>query len=761
MDEDDFDYLPRGNTNRLSVPNDPALLAVYELYKTPLTAHRQLLSEHNRETFAEALNGPGQVPTLSDLCVRQLAKCGNAHVPAAVRQDPLKMRIHYDSLDVDLPLRECYYVEDVSYWRRVVLAKCSDTCLVLKGLNDYDWRGKGLSLKYVELVEACPAALWPEEEMSQLAVLIQDQVRSMDIRHLQSLTEYAFRKVGHEEDDSEPDITSEESAGIEISSDEPMTPVDGGEEEGEEEERGSYSPSAHSKVIGFNTKFMVDYSDDEDASGGERRKRRRERNAARQRLRDLKAAKEAEHEERRRRRSEARKSREPEPRNKRKRKQRIAGAFDIRVEPEPDDGEDKVMDKRNKQRYLQHLQHINYPEDDCTHIDLSFVRHFVNLVSLSLEFLGPAVGRDYHQRHTLFSIKDMVRLARGLAALQQLQIFRLRNSRLSNFKLYTLCRALRLLPHLEVVDFGYNQMTDDCGPELGILLERPNMLKSLELEYNRLDARAMAAIGEALQRPSVTRLEYLGLAHNKMSGDSLGILCNRIKGTEHVEELNLSGIDASPRTFVDEIGDLMRHHDPLRRLTMVAIPLGFKLGTRLICALSANMKITHFDCRDCDLDEDEELDADIIVRRNTFLNENTFISDTERFPSMADVLEFAKTLKHPMVQKIEDDMARKEECIRYYPPPTPSVHSIRTQTLVVEESEYDIWQALGITTKTTTAATPPEDMVNNASSSSVLNKEPFIYKPNEFTLEEFRAHVFLPGTSNRHSYFMKQRQSAL
>lgn len=757
MEDEDSDYLPLPNTNSLSIPNDPVMLAVYELYKPPLTANRNLLSERNREFFAEAFNDADQVPTLADLCVRQMAKRGNANVPDEVLQDPRKMRIHYDSLDVDLPLRECYSIEDASYWRRVVLAKSSETCLALKGLQDYDWRGKGLSLKYMELVEACPAALWPEKEMTELAELIKDHVRFMDIRHLQPLSEYAFRKTKREEVDSEPEITSEESGGMEISSDEPMTPEDV-DEEGEEEEEGAGSIASDQKrAIGFNTKFTLNASDDEDDSGNERRKRRHERNVARQRLRDLKAAREAEHEERRRRRSEMRKPKEPEPRKKKKRRQRIKGTFDIRVEPEPDDGDDKVLDKRNKQRYLTHLQQLKYPEDDCVHIDLSFVRHFVNLVSLNLEFLGPALGRKYHKRNVLFSIKDMVRLARGLVALQQLQIFRLRNSRLNSFKLYTVCRALRLLPLLEVVDFGYNQMTDDCGPELGILLERPQMLKILELEYNRLDTRAMSAIGEALQRPNPSRLEYLGLAHNKLSGDSLSILCNGIKGTEHVEELNVSGIEANPRTIVDQLGDLLRHHDPLRRLIMVAIPLGAKLGTRLICALTANMKVTHFDCRDCDLDEQEEFEANVAVRRNIFLGENGFVTDTQRFPSIGDVLEFAKTLKHPMVQKVENDMARKDECLPFCPTPSPSVQSLAAQSLVAEESEYDIWQMLGITKKVTKDAPPVEELVKKVSSVSVI-KEPFVYKPNEFNIDEFRAHVFLPGTRNRHSYFMKERR---
>ncbi|EDV50213.1 uncharacterized protein LOC6545848 [Drosophila erecta] len=755
-EEDDSDYLPLPNINSLSIPNDKAMLAVYELYKPPLTANRHLLSERNREIFAEAFNDPDQVPTLADLCVRQLAKRGNTDVPEAVRQDPRKMRVHYDSLDVDLPLRECYFVEDASFWRRVVLAKSSDNCLALKDLQDYNWRGRGLSLKYVELVEACPAALWPEKEMSELATLIRDHVYSMDIRHLQPPSEYAFRKVEREDDDLEPDITSEESGSLEISSDEPMTPEDGGEEGEEEEEEAGSTASGRKKSIGFNTTFKIIFSDDEDDSDNERRKRRQERNVARQRLRDLKAARDAEHEERRRRRSAMRKPKEPEPKKKKKRRQRIKGAFDIRVEPEPDDGDDKVLDKRNKQRYLMHLQQVKYQEEECTHIDLSFMRYFVNLVSLNLEFLGPALGRKYHQRNVLFSIKDMIRLARGLVAMEQLQIFRLRNSRLSNFKLYTVCRALRMLPLLEVVDFGYNQMTDDCGPELGILLERLLMLKSLELEYNRLDTRAMASIGQALQRSNHSRLEYLGLAHNKLSGDSLSILCNGIKGTEHVEELNVSGIETNPRIFVDQIGDLLRHHGPLRRLKMVAIPLGSKLGRKLICALVANTKVTYFDCRDCDLDVQEEFEANVAVRRNIY-GETSFVTDTQRFPSIADLLEYAKTLKHPMVQKVENDMAMKKKCLPYCPTPTPSVQSVRVQSLVAEESEYDIWQMLGITKKVTKVASPVEELVKKVSSVSVV-KGPFVYKPNEFNMEEFRAHVFLPGTSNRHSYFMKERR---
>ncbi|XP_020800100.1 uncharacterized protein LOC110177627 [Drosophila serrata] len=745
MDEEDYGYLPPWNTNTLSVPNDPTLIAVYELYKSPLDANRLLLSERNRETFAELLNGPSSVPTLADLCVRQLAKRGTAHIAADVLENPLKMRIYYDSLDVDSPLRECYFVEDMSFWRRVVLAKCSDKCLAMKGLNEYDWRAKGLSIKYVELVEACPATLWPEKEMTKLALLIRDDVRNMDIRHLQSVTELRFRKAGFNDNDSEPIVSSDASNGMEISSDEPDTLE---EEEGEEEEE---EKDEYFGLFPVKQVTAIAFADDNDTI--KRRRARQERNAERQQLRDKKAqrAENKAHQE-----TTSAKNTSEGQRRKRPRKQKITGAFDIRVEPEPEDGEDKVMDKRNMERYLNYLKKFEYPEDDCWHIDLSFVGRFVNLVSLTLEFLGPAeMGRNYHKRHLLFSVRDMVHLARGLSFLDQLQIFRLRNSRLNHLKLYPLCRVLRTMPSLEVVDFGYAQMLDDCGGLLGILLDRPRMLSSLELEYNRLDIRAMLAIGGVLQRHNTGRLQYLGLANNRLGAEALSVLCSHLKDTDHVEELDVSGIEVNARYFTTEISNLIRYHEPLRQLRMVAVPLGVTLGRHLIRALNTNTKIIHFDCRACDLDLELELEADIIIRRNIYQFENRFVRDTEQFPETVDLLEHAKRQHHPIVNQVASELNRREECLRQYPcmlqPEVPVEVPPEVQE---EESDYDIWEALGVTTKKITVHIETRSDTNV---SSTTFKTQHAYEANSFDLNEFRQLVYQPGPGNRYSYFQKHR----
>jgi len=216
-DSSDENCLAPLNTNTFGIPNEPDLLVEYELYKTSMGTKR-LLSECHREVYTEAFIENERLGTLADLCVRALAKLGTKYIAPPVKQDSLKMRIHYDSLDVNLPLKDCYFVEDARFWRRVVLAKSSDKSLSFKKIDEYDWKGMGISLKYVELVESCPAAYWPEQQMAELGQLVRKYVQSMHIKHLQSLTDHSFSH--YVESEPELDVTSDESDAPDISSDE-------------------------------------------------------------------------------------------------------------------------------------------------------------------------------------------------------------------------------------------------------------------------------------------------------------------------------------------------------------------------------------------------------------------------------------------------------------------------------------------------------------------------------------------------------------
>lgn len=209
--------LPPRNINTFCIPNEPELLDVRQLYRTsPDTTN--LESEKQHEVFADAFIDNERLGTLVALCVRTIAKRTARQIPRAVREDPLKLRIYYDSLSVELPLQDCYFVEDLRFWQRVVLAKSRDKSLALKKIDQYDWRGAGISLKYVELVEACPAASWPERQMAELAYLVREHMHTLHIRHLESLTDRAFNY--HIQSDPELDVTSDEPESLDISSDE-------------------------------------------------------------------------------------------------------------------------------------------------------------------------------------------------------------------------------------------------------------------------------------------------------------------------------------------------------------------------------------------------------------------------------------------------------------------------------------------------------------------------------------------------------------
>ncbi|SPP80231.1 uncharacterized protein LOC117583444 [Drosophila guanche] len=763
MDLADSEYAGHPHHARIMcLPNDLLIRLEHETHKPSLSI-LSLQSEQNREIFAEAFI-EGHSDTLANLCVKALARRGFRNVPQMVLERPEWLRVFYDALDVDLPLVDCYFIDDQRYWQRVVWAKSPDKLLRMKSWHEYDWRAKGLSLKYVELVEDCPAAYWPEAQMAALAALIQEHVSAMHIKRLQVLPEVVFAK----NDESEPEIviSSESSEKEDISSDEPDTEEDVAlgedEDEDEEEPTAKRAPSvsaaepktgsdAQRKSASFGAVHIVSSSSESssDEETAERRRARQGRNAARQQLRGMAAEKRAKRLQRRLRRQKMLEDRlrSVEPKKKSKRKKAIKGVFDIPVDPEPSDNEEQFADMRNRELCLRHHKRISYPTELCHHIDLGFVRHFGQLSSFTLEFLGPA-DTNYQSYQSKFSYDDMRRLAKGLLQLQHLQIFRLRNSLVDSLHLSILARALRSMDSLETVDFGYDQMEDDCCNALQILLDRPKMFKALQLEYNKLGANSMEVIGTALARHKEDCLEYLGLAHNPLCDNALGKLFHHIHGTGHVHSLNISAIEGAPSKVVviaRDIAFLLRHHQPLRRLQMAAIPLGSAAALPLLRALEGNHKILYFDSRACGLDEDQEFQADIIIRRNNYWVTN---------PPTDDICHLIKNRKHQLMQQMEREYGTYKECVLSRPPlSSSSVSSIAAviEEKEKEEEEYDIWAVLGIKTRQTARAEI------EPSEPSAKSLPPFVFEANKLNLEEFREFVHLPGPSNRFYYFQESR----
>uniref|UniRef100_A0A6P4DYF1 Uncharacterized protein LOC108038312 isoform X1 n=1 Tax=Drosophila rhopaloa TaxID=1041015 RepID=A0A6P4DYF1_DRORH len=739
--EDEEEAVQPHYAQKFRAPSDPILLAEYELFK-PSPQTLNLYSERNREVFAEAFI-EGKLDTLENLCVKSLATLGIRGISPTLLASPELMRVFYDALDVELPLSECYLIEDQRFWRRVVLSKTLDKTLHLKRWNEFDWKSEGVSRKFVEQVESCPVNVKPEKRLAQLAEKVWECVNSIHVRKLQPLPDYAFLR--YIESDPEDDVTSDSSDEEEVSSDEPDTDL-GIDGEGEEEESSSSSEAA----IQF---FRVE-SEDEDTA---RRNARRQRNANRQLARDSIAKKREQHEERKIRRQEKRDAlSHPDPSAKKKKKKKkeppIQDVFNINVPPENEDDEDTKPDKRNKQLMLERIKRYDYPDAHCHHIDLGFVRYFGNMVSFTLEFLGPPHVTDYHSRVMKFSAGDMVHLSRGLRCLPNLKTFKLRNGRMDLKKFRILARALGTIDSLEEVDFGYDQMTDECSEGLSYLLKRPRMYRIIQLEYNRLGTNSAVVLGEALSESQEGVLEYLGLAHNPLNELAIHSLISGFIGTPHVMALNISGIDSTQGAFARDIGTLLRSHTPLVSLEMAAINIGTSQGVQILRSLEKNFRVLYADFRDCEMGNDQEFEVDMIIRRNNYVEENMHHGE--------NLCAVIKERRHPIVQRIEEDFTRRRECQMVRPKfsssSEESIAEVVEEKKVVEE-ERDIWALLARWNQPAEPEVKTSVIAKETPRPSMAKPPPFVYEPNQFDLEQFRESVFLPGPGNRFFYLQKNK----
>lgn len=382
------------HVNTFALPNEPTLLRVQEVYR-PSDHTRNLASEKGSTVYPELFIENYKLGTLVDLCVGALAHHFGPTPLPIIASKPNLLAIHYDALDLDMPLADCYHISADRFWKRFVLAKHPDKFLALQ--QDVQWKKLGVSLKFVEMVEACPAEYWPEEEMKVLALKIKDDVHELHIKHLQSLQEHSFEKYIRLESETSSDESEEESEEEDDSESSVPTSVD--EEQGEEEEEAEAEDE-------FNkTESQLEFE-------REQARKKAYRKRIRQEIRDAKSKETAEREARRQKRAAIRaKKAVKEETIVKKIPKNPTDIFEIPIVESEDDGEDQIVDKRNKALFLDHLKNYNYPAEHCHHIDLRFVQYFSNLETFIIEFWGPLQQRNYHLRHRNFSLQDIKHLA--------------------------------------------------------------------------------------------------------------------------------------------------------------------------------------------------------------------------------------------------------------------------------------------------------------------------------------------------------------
>lgn len=163
-------------------------------------------------------------------------------------------------------------------------------------------------------------------------------------------------------------------------------------------------------------------------------------------------------------------------------------------------------------------------------------------------------------------------------------------------------------------------------------------------------------------------------------------------------------------------------------------------------------KILYADFRECELSFDQEFEVDMIVRRNNYIHENLHHGE--------NLCKVVKERRHPIVQRIEEDFARRKGCTDVRPKFSSSSKESIPEVVVEKkevEEEGDIWAMLARWNQPTAPEVRESHTSKDSHPSQNGKTEPFVFEPNKFDLDQFRKSVFLPGPGNRFFYLQRNK----
>jgi len=415
------------------VPIDDDLERAYYINK-PSKDVEKLYSESQRTIFAEDFIENRKLGTLRDLCIRSFAKNYASH-PGDIYEDVLDERVHYDALDLDIPIENCYDIDSKVFWRKFVLARSKDIDLHLQKYGDIDWKGIGLSMKFVEILENCPAEFFFIDKVTELALLIKDFVKSINIKKLQPLKESSFENYFLSESDTNYETPSQltltittitDSTAKSKSSEVIQSPgsseltYDGEQEDESIDDQTKTSTTMQNKTDDISTdyyatSFEEEFSAEESAHlkyVGEDPDYKRMRSEKRK-AKAAQIKRRAERDDKRERRKEKLRLRQngKEPDQTEGETKVYHNIFEIEASLSEPDLIAATIDRRNAEELLNRQRRFLYDSSVCLHINLSVLGQLTELTELSVSFDPGEFDVPFHPRLYRFSYMDMQNLA--------------------------------------------------------------------------------------------------------------------------------------------------------------------------------------------------------------------------------------------------------------------------------------------------------------------------------------------------------------
>lgn len=175
-----------------------------------------------------------------------------------------------------------------------------------------------------------------------------------------------------------------------------------------------------------------------------------------------------------------------------------------------------------------------------------------------------------------------------------------------------LCKAVASNTSLRAIDICNAKLRDDVGITLGRVLATNTSLQRLDLDYNLLGPKSLAAIGEGLAANRASALSSLSLERNPLTGDSGKDVSGLRSFCALVIDSSLSPESASSESR-------------LRSLNLYSTGLRSEGGSILARALSRNSTLTHLQVSPSD-----EIDTSDLAAITEALRKNADAADSLR-----------------------------------------------------------------------------------------------------------------------------------
>lgn len=262
---------------------------------------------------------------------------------------------------------------------------------------------------------------------------------------------------------------------------------------------------------------------------------------------------------------------------------------------------------------------INTPISECHHGSLELLKWLDNLKELELCFGLNNCTENYNKRFFECSYNDIKNLSNSLKDLRNLKSFRMHFTPLDERKMTIIMKQLATL-EIKSIDFSFCQLNNKCCLSISDFLLQNSTIESIELQGNFIGPEGCQSLGYAFKYCKGS-IVYLGLSRNPILEKGILAIGGGLVGTNQIRHLNLAACDLENESGALYACQIIGVHLSLEKYNISNIQLNEYAIDKMLEGLQKNTTLCELDVRSCGLTLEQELNFNILIKRNLYYKE--------------------------------------------------------------------------------------------------------------------------------------------